>query len=337
MATNLHAYFRYRVIDRCLRDLERVYRRADLCQACYDELIEEFDNYKKPSIRTIAKDIEMMRYGKLGYEAPISYSQQDGYRYSDPEFSIYQLQLSRKHMQSLSSAVLMLRDFVQHNGLSSLDHALVILQDIMNLSIHPDEKPIIHLEHSTNTAGQKWIDRIYRSIRKQESLRIEYHAFTDQSPKTIGFSPYFIKEYNNRWFVIGYDFEHQRVINLGLDRIQSVLPSIRPVDETHIPDPVKMYDHIYGVTLLQNRSVETIRFKAAPLQAKYIETKPIHHSQKIVHEDDDGYCHFSLALIINHEILYHLLSFGDTIEVLSPVSLRQQMTTLIGNMADIYK
>ena len=57
----------------------------------------------------------------------------------------------------------------------------------------------------------------------------------------------------------------------------------------------------------------------------YIKSNPIHQSQKLVREVDDGKI-ISLHLYVNYELEMRLLAYGERVAVLSPVDLNQRLT-----------
>ena len=117
MAYSLHANLRYRIIDRCLKDLSRPYFHEEIADAIQQEFDELGLDLDRPSKRTIDYDISNMRSGKLGYEAPIIFSKDDGYRYSDPGFSLYKLTINRQSAHDLTQTLLLMK---QMSGIESM-------------------------------------------------------------------------------------------------------------------------------------------------------------------------------------------------------------------------
>ncbi|MBK7341649.1 MAG: hypothetical protein IPJ06_00245 [Saprospiraceae bacterium] len=110
MSTNLHAMIRYRALDKSFRERRRNKTWEDLAEACGDA-IREYDrsDMKSPSRRSIFGDLETMKSGKLGYEAPIVHSRKLGYHYSDPDFSISKHPLTTEDKTNLEDALFILK------------------------------------------------------------------------------------------------------------------------------------------------------------------------------------------------------------------------------------
>jgi len=82
---------------------------------------------------------------------------------------------------------------------------------------------IISFDDNFDYSGKKWIGQIYKSIQNKQALSINYKDFKSDSAYKIVFHPYFLKQYNNRWFAFGLNEETQIPSwNLALDRIKSI-------------------------------------------------------------------------------------------------------------------
>jgi predicted DNA-binding transcriptional regulator YafY len=59
-------------------------------------------------------------------------------------------------------------------------------------------------------------------------------------------------------------------------------------------------------------------------QLCYLETKPLHRSQRIISRDDDGGI-VEFDLIPNYELEHAILALGEHAKVLAPASLRDKI------------
>lgn len=335
MPKNLHQGFRYRVIDRCLRNRNRSWGWRELSEACWQALQEELGIDKRPSRRTIMLDISRMRSGKLGYEAPIEYDRKEkSYYYSNSKFSIENIPLRKSDLEELRNALLILQQFSGRESLNHLQEVVTKLEDTL-YSQPAKTSEIILFEHSLNKQGQKWINPIYQAIKNQQALSITYQPF-HASLTSFVFSPYLLKEYNNRWFVFGFHHIDQSIYNPALDRIVSLQKSLQAYQGNPHFDGRQYLKDIVGVTLLEKKIKVQVEIKVFGLQAKYIATKPIHESQK-KDRSGENYTIFLLNLIPNYELESRLLSYGEDLEVLKPKSLRQRMAARVADMQKRYK
>lgn len=65
------------------------------------------------------------------------------------------------------------------------------------------------------------------------------------------------------------------------------------------------------------------------LNARYLETRPIHPSQRLSDQDGNRY-EFSLRVIINPELVNELVRFGRELEILAPENLRDMVAARLG-------
>jgi predicted DNA-binding transcriptional regulator YafY len=140
---------------------------------------------------------------------------------------------------------------------------------------------------------------------------------------------YVLKEYNNRWFVLGSKDGSNDIQILALDRIAAIerlnKPSYRAKPDF---DTSNFFKDVIGVTVMTGSPIENIVFTASQNDAPYIITKPIHHSQQVIEVTEEGTT-ISLTMKVNPELERMLLSFGPGIVVNSPRTLRNRMKRLM--------
>lgn len=101
-------------------------------------------------------------------------------------------------------------------------------------------------------------------------------------------------------------------------------------------DIEKLYKFNYGISLDQDKEPKRVIFKTDTIQAKYFKSLPLHHTQKIEKEDNEGVA-FSLEVKLSDEFIYKILSYGDRITIVSPVELIEKLCIRIDKMQDKYK
>lgn len=119
-------------------------------------------------------------------------------------------------------------------------------------------------------AGQNWIRILYDYTVKQKVLLLHYTPFgRDTQIRTI--LPFFLKEYNQRWFLIAYDADRNVYQNFALDRVNDVRLSGKKLSLDIIPDPEKYFTNLIGVSLEGELTKIVVRIKKP--RAYYIRTK----------------------------------------------------------------
>ena len=337
MPVNRNALIRYKTIDNCLRRRHVKWTLDDLTNACSDALYEYTGVDKVISRRTIQLDIQMMRSGSLGSPAPIEVYDNKYYRYSDPDYSITDSPLTDEDLKLMGESIEMLRQFGGFSAFSGMEDVLGRLEDHVTAMRHK-RKPVILLEKNESLKGLKFIDPLYKAILAKKPVKIIYKSFKARDMQRFIFSPFFLKEFRNRWFVYGWKKGAGMLYNLALDRIHEMgaAPG-ETYQENKYVDPDTFFDNLIGVTKNINDKAHRVRFWAAPAQVPYIETKPLHKSQFVVQRNEDGSAIFQMEVVLNYELEKDLLGFGEGVKVLSPRLLVHNMSRRLRQAAENYR
>jgi predicted DNA-binding transcriptional regulator YafY len=325
MPANRNALIRYQTIDKCLTNRYRLWTLEDLIEACSNALYEYEGIDKGVSRRTVQADMQIMRSDKLGYNAPIEVYDNKYYRYADANYSITNIPLTEQDLNTLMEITEILRQFKGFAHFSELSGIVQRLED--KIYTEKTQQPaIIDIERNENLKGLQFLDVLYNAILKQKVLTVSYQSFTARKPADISFHPYLLKEYNNRWFVLGKKSANKHLLTLALDRIHAV-------DENeHVAyhkDPnfnsTEYYKDTIGVTVI-NDIPQKVRLLFDSSNAPYVVTKPLHHSQKLLTTSENG-IEVEITVIPNYELERVILGFGDSVTVLSPSSLKRRIVS----------
>jgi predicted DNA-binding transcriptional regulator YafY len=205
-------------------------------------------------------------------------------------------------------------------------------------SMRHKRKPVILLEKNDSLKGLKFIEPLYKAIIEKRPVKIIYKSFKAREMQKFIFSPFFLKEFRNRWFVYGWKKGAGMLYNLALDRIHEMgnAPG-EEYQENKYVDPDTFFDNLIGVTKNINDKAHRVRFWAAPAQVPYIETKPLHKSQFVVQRNEDGSAIFQMEVVLNYELEKDLLGFGEGVKVLSPRLLVHNMSRRLRQAAENYR
>ena len=335
MATNKNALIRYLTIDKCLQNNLHKWSLEDLIQACSDALYEYEGKDSYVSKRTVQLDIQNMRSDKLGYNAPIIVYQRKYYKYETPNYSITDTPLTEIDMDILTESMEMLRQFKNFSLFSELNGVIQKLEDKVYREAK-DQTPIIHLDKNEQLLGIDNLDTIYQAILKKLVIEINYQSFKAREASSIIFTPFILKEFNNRWFVVGRRFGQEKILTLALDRILGIDFLVDQKYKKGNFDPDKYYTHTYGVTVLTDKELIDIELKVDKRNAPYVMTKPFHSSQEMIGEFTDGSILIGLKVHHNYEIERLILGFGPGIIVMKPRRLKQKIKKLVKKTYDNY-
>ncbi|MBS1529371.1 MAG: WYL domain-containing protein [Bacteroidetes bacterium] len=336
MPVNRNALIRYRTIDSCLQNRYKKWTLEALIDACSDALYEYQGIDKGVSRRTVQADIEMMRSNKLGYEAPIIVVDKKYYTYAEKNYSITNIPLNQQDMQVLTEVSDLLRQFKGFSHFTDLNEMVSKLEDKIYTQ-KTQSAPVIDFEKNDNLKGLEWIEAIRKAIVAKKTLCVTYQSFKAREASTFCFSPYLLKEYRNRWFVLGKSHQrHSALLNLALDRIQAIDDHEDIYRENREIDLATYYSNVIGVTKSPNQRDTEVVFWIDNTHAPYIITKPIHHTQKLLKTEQDGMI-FSIRVVLNFELERELLGFGSKIKVLGPRILVKQIKEQLRKTLENYR
>ena len=335
MAINKNALIRYKTIDKCLQNHYRQWTLDDLIEACSEALHEYEGREINVSKRTVQLDLQMMRSDKLGYNAPIVVYDRKFYKYEDEDFSITDIPLTENDMNVLSETVEMLKQFKDFSLFSELGGIIQRLEDkVYTEKTH--QASIIHLDKNENLKGLEHLDLLYQAILKKIVLRITYKSFKARTASEIVFHPFILKEFNNRWFLVGVTGNKAQIVTFALDRINKVDYDVNIPYRNENFNGDTYYKNTIGVTVLDERHIQEIILKIERSNAPYVVTKPFHNSQEVIETDKNGNVVIKLKVHINFELERLILGFGDSIEVIQPRLLRKRIRKKIEAAANKY-
>lgn len=183
-------------------------------------------------------------------------------------------------------------------------------------------------------SGQRHLTPIIEAMRDGVKIRIMYQSFHSAEPSTFILAPYCVRVFRQRWYVLGTSEKGKELRLYGLDRIlnteRTTIPFVLPQNF----DAEAFFANGYGVTV-DERKPEIVRISVDAYQANYLRSLPIHPSQEETERNND-YSVFQFFIVPTYEFIKELLSYGGTLEVLSPKWLRKEMKQEARTMNEIY-
>ena len=183
-------------------------------------------------------------------------------------------------------------------------------------------------------SGQRHLTPIIEAMRDGVKIRIMYQSFHSAEPSTFILAPYCVRVFRQRWYVLGTSEKGKELRLYGLDRILNTERTTTPFVLPQNFDAEAFFANGYGVTV-DERKPEIVRISVDAYQANYLRSLPIHPSQEETERNND-YSVFQFFIVPTYEFIKELLSYGGTLEVLSPKWLRKEMKQEARTMNKIY-
>ena len=344
-------FTRIKLLDELLSDQYHDYSMDDIVDKMNDRL--EDMGCKSVTRRCVEKDIkylvEKSPFGVFikNYTVYAHDTERDRacikycLKYEDPGFSIFQKKISQEERNLLRDVLSALGQFEGLNHFEWLDTFKSKLEI-------EQRRQIICFSNNPYLKNSNRLGTLFDLISNEVVIRLFYHTFPNPDIRTIDFHPYLLKQYNERWYLLGAADSDNKILTFALDRIDDVKP-LPEKKYIECPDELNdRFDDIVGVTLNEDRPIEHILLWVSDTFKGYIDTKPIHGSQKPKNGEAEeqlrkefpqlqGGMFFTLDCIPNHELIRVLCSYGGNLVVLrSDGTILNDINKQISEMNEIY-
>lgn len=333
MPKSKNADVRIKVIDRCLSDKSRMYSTAEIMEQCNKEL-EERGYAPISALNSIRNDmaqieknypdalIEEVRVGKNIY-----------YRYENPNYSIYSPPLKSEEVAQLTQMLGILKRF---KGMPQFDW-LTEVTERLGASLKIDvgsADEVVGFDENLDLVGIEHFTPLFNAIVEKRPLQLTYKSFKQEEKSKIIVHPYYLKQYNKRWFLIAWNAELNFLANYALDRILAIKEAKVPFLPTDI-DFFEYFDDMIGVSKDSRTELQKVKLWVSAAQWPYVKTKPLHGTQHVVKHVEDGTI-ITIEVYLNFELEQLLLSFGEMVKVLEPRNLKEKIKQRLSEAAKKY-
>lgn len=291
-------FHRYMVLYSALQNLApgEVFTKNEL-QVRIQQKLENRDMEKqKISHRTIERDIQEMRN----------------------EYGI-QIEFDRKHMGY----------YIANNQNTSNFEKLIESYDFFQVfsKFSKDSNDFVPEKRCNQNYSHMAI--VLEQIRDKKLVEIHHENFKKKELQIRTIEPYFLKEFKQRWYVIGLDVSKKEIRCFAFDRIQTVQKLAVKSSNSLLEDSKRLYDNSFGVISPNDIKIPTIEIAFTKTQSDYIITTPLHKSQTQIAETET-HLHFELHMFITYDFIMELMSYGRSVRVIKPQwlidTLKEQYT-----------
>lgn len=184
-------------------------------------------------------------------------------------------------------------------------------------------------------SGQMHLTGIMTAMLECKQLEIEYQKYVSIEAETLHVDPYAVKEYEKRWYIIGWCHERNALRVYSLDRIISIYETQMTFHMPEDFDVAELFKESFGTYIAQPEEVRVVRFKAVGKQAKYLHDLPIHPSQREIERDGDSVT-FLVRTAPNDAFYMELMKYGNRIEIISPEEVRDHLREELEKAISLY-
>lgn len=190
-----------------------------------------------------------------------------------------------------------------------------------------------------SAGGHQHLFTIGMAMETRTKLEVDYQPF-DRQPYTAILHPYCLREAYGRWYLLAYKEDNTHgapMQTFALDRMRRVTVGSGTFELPNGFNPARHFRDAYGIWVNPDKPAEDVTLLASASVCDYLTTLPLHPSQTYPERQSDGRFLFRLRLSLTPDFLNELQRWGDSIEVVSPKHLRQEMTTRFQQALRVYK
>ena len=361
MPSNKNAVIRYMYLDQMLSDRYNKYTCEDLLVKVNERLElagyptiggdkSDYDRYIRSGKRVIQLDLQSLQESPFNMEIDSSEKLYGSpvYRYVDQTQSLFSKPLSEDEKRLLQEVLNTLGQFAGLDSFEWLHDLQEKLNDRKSFGRSEfdektiDSRKIISFSSNDYLEGKDYLGVLFALIANKKVVDVDYAPFGEEV-RTIRLYPYLLKQYNDRWYLIGtpladkkFPYRKDFYVNLPLDRMGSIHPveGVPYIDCEE--DFEERYEDIVGITYIESEPLTAITLAVKDGYTGYIETKPLHGSQtrfsteeqKRLHKKYStftGYTFYGLELKPNREFYNLIYRNGENILLVSPKTIREKM------------
>lgn len=249
-----------------------------------------FDHGFEVSARTIQRDIEQIRF-EFGIE--LKYDRNRNGYFIDTETSIN------------TDSFLRFLEIV--NTAELLTESLKESKDMLNY---------ISFESHGDLRGIENLKPLLFAIKSYRKILFSHENFETGKKRKYSVKPYLLKEYQNRWYLVGIIGGTKEFRTFGIDRMLNLEIKEDIFQPVSGINPLELFENTVGLSYSYNKLEEVI-LSFTQLQGKYVKTLPLHKSQVIL-EDHEKELRVKLKIIPNYEFKQKILMLGETVKVIKP-------------------
>ncbi len=301
------------------------------------------------SRRTIQNDIDYIknlieeRFNLLNeeestvFEDKLFVGKKKAFRYRKPSYSLGTHLLNISDKEQLSETLAILSRYRSRSDFEWLDELFPRITNVFEL-VHEDYDSLISYQMNRDYKGHALVGKFYNQLLRKKVLLVDYQTFNGNNSYQRTIHPYHLKQYNDRWFLFGYEKtdNYSGITILALDRIISFTETMHDITPCEI-NWGDYFDDMIGVSKPNENSLPIkIKLRFSPNRIKYVLTKPLHGAtQKRCKDDLDGLT-IIITVIPNRELYQKILSFGKDVQVLEPTHVRDEMKKQVAEMMSFY-
>ncbi|MDR3285825.1 MAG: WYL domain-containing protein [Prevotellaceae bacterium] len=226
--------------------------------------------------------------------------------------------------------------FIEEEFEMEINNRMFEALDVYNaLNVKEQQSQYVQFERRS-AQGTEHFYGILHAIRNRFHISFSYQKFYKNHPENRIVEPLILKEFKYRWYLVARDTYDARIKFYALDRLSDLEVQKTHYEEDTNFDINELMKYCFGIILPNDDSQpETVVLSFDAFQGKYIKSLPLHETQKILIDNEEE-LQISLQIYIMHDFIMELLSYGDSVKVISPQNLAEDLKEMYENALKYY-
>ena len=206
------------------------------------------------------------------------------------------------------------------------------IEGMTELALKHREKILL----SEAPTGVENVQIILEAIDKKRGIECDYYSFNKNSVKHQLLIPYFLRTWEQRWYLVAEPDNHHHGISIfALERMENVILTKEKMLPSNKITAEEYFEGSFGVNHSDEQKPEKIRIKVYDTQVEYVKRLPIHESQEEV-EVNSEWSIFEYRLVPCYNFYQQLLWHREKLEVIEPQYVRDEIKAVLKKMLEHY-
>ena len=205
------------------------------------------------------------------------------------------------------------------------------IADIFSKSLQESNNILeyVSFDDSKNLKGIENLEPILIAIKQTQEITFEHENYGRDYKKSYTITPLILKEYLNRWYIVGAINNEGEIRTFGIDRIHNLKTGkSSKIKRKNFLKSLNKFKHTIGLTY-GAKEPEKVSLVIDELHVKYLRSLPLHHSQIILPKDKNNKHQVDFYVYINYEFKTQILKIGPEAEVIAPKHLRNEIRDML--------
>lgn len=179
----------------------------------------------------------------------------------------------------------------------------------------------------------EYLELVIKAMKESKRISVTYRRYQSSEAKTFTLSPYCIKLFRQRWYLLG-KFDDGGFAIFSFDRMEDIALTDETFKMEKDFNASDFFSECFGVVIGDGTRAERIVLRAFGREKYYLRDLPLHHTQKELKprtsearrlQEENDYSDFEFRLRPTADFKGHIMSRGAWLKVVQPEWLAQEI------------